>query len=437
MTTKWNGKVHPLAEKFPLLDAEGHALLVESIRQSGVREPITIGPDGTLYDGRNRARAAQDAGVDPPVYVEHGDVITAIRDSNLRRRHMSTGQQAMVEALLLEEEGKRVTDPNGDKRWQDGVVKRGRKTAAGWEVAMKRAGNVLDHAPDLVEDIVQGKVDLTQGWKEATRREKVTKGLSQGTKVTLRKTKPSFNHVNENIGWAAWSWNPVTGCEHGCPYCYARPISESLMRQGIAGYERGFEPAFHEDRLEAPANTTFPADPAIDARERRVFVCSMADLFGRWVPQEWIDKVFDACQQSPQWEYLFLTKFPNRYAKLDFPPDAWAGTSVDTQKRVTTAMRSMEKCEAKIRWLSIEPLLEPLTFPDLSMFNLIVIGAQTAVPPTKEFPAAPAVAPDFNWVVDLVAQARRDGCSVYLKENLVGDRNDQAPGMTLPQELPS
>jgi len=405
--TKWNGKIHEAAEMFPYLDDENFALLVESVRLHGIREPIVLTPDGTLIDGRNRALAAQEAGIEPPTWVEVGDPLALIRDANLRRRHMATGQQAMIEALLLVLEGRRK---NG--RWEDGSV-RGRSTAVkGWEMAMKHAGTVIDHAPDLVDAVINGEMKLDSAYNEAKSRKKAEEAAAQEEdeedeedadidekvdddtedeevdddteeeeeevpppKTVTVRTTPTFNSTNENISWAHWSWNPVTGCEHGCPYCYARELAESLQRKNTPGYEKGFEPAFHEYRLGSPSKTKFPAD-SDDDRDKRVFVCSMADLFGRWVPQEWIDRVFEACHAAPHWEYLFLTKFPNRYPKLTFPPNSWAGTSVDSQKRVVTAMKSMEKVKAKIRWLSIEPMLEAWRHPEIFKAPLALVRSR-------------------------------------------------------------
>src|SRR6478752_1479055 len=54
---------------------------------------------------------------------------------------------------------------------------------------------------------------------------------------------PTFNATNKNIGWAAWSWNPMTGCLHGCKYCYAREIAQSARWQ--ANFPAGFRPLFH------------------------------------------------------------------------------------------------------------------------------------------------------------------------------------------------
>lgn len=129
------------------------------------------------------------------------------------------------------------------------------------------------------------------------------------------------------IDWATMSWNPVTGCRHGCPYCYARrtahrfdagrvdpdPLADGLhvLEEKIKAtpYPYGFEPTMHRYRLNQPERQAEP---------QTVFVCSMADLFGRWVPTSWIAEVLDACRRAPQHRYLFLTKNPTRYLQLDY-----------------------------------------------------------------------------------------------------------------------
>ena len=159
---------------------------------------------------------------------------------------------------------------------------------------------------------------------------------------------------NTKIDWADMTWNPVTGCRHGCEYCYAARTAgrfagylsqgvkvfndtrkEEIVqevkkpnceREGIvvldkplktmtaagnvvnAPYPFGFTPTFHRYRL---------GDPARKQRPRNIFVCSMADLFGAWVPTKWIMEVLDACLAAPQHNYLFLTKNPRRYTELD------------------------------------------------------------------------------------------------------------------------
>ena len=141
--------------------------------------------------------------------------------------------------------------------------------------------------------------------------------------------------IKSKIEWCDSTWNPVTGCYHDCEYCYARrtanryrgclaspdgSTSEKIVtlpnkleagtKDGsirYAAYPYGFTPTLHEYRLD---------DPKTKGLGKTVFVCSMADLFGKWVPDEWIERVFDACMAAPNHRYLFLTKNPERYHHL-------------------------------------------------------------------------------------------------------------------------
>ena len=228
-------------------------------------------------------------------------------------------------------------------------------------------------------------------------------------------SKPqTFNPTNENIDWAKWSWNPVTGCLHNCVYCYARDIAERL-------YPEKFAPTFHPERLSAPHHTKVPAKAASDVGYRNVFVCSMADLFGKWVPQEWIDAVTGGGRAAPQWNFLFLTKFPQRLETIDWPKNSWVGTTVDEQYRVTIAEKAFRNVNAPVKWLSCEPLRERLTFSSLDMFDWVVVGGQS------QSTQAPAFQPPWEWVEHLWQQARASGCLLYWKPNL----------HTRPQEFPT
>lgn len=241
--------------------------------------------------------------------------------------------------------------------------------------------------------------------------EEVELFVLNGESETKPTTRSTFNQTNEMVDWAKWTWNPVTGCEHTCFYCYARDIANRF-------YPEKFTPTNHPERLEAPRNTSIPRiaemadDPVQRTAWRNVFVCSMADLFGRWVPDEWIEGVFESCRQSPEWNYLFLTKFPQRYMNLDFPETSWVGTSVDEQKRVVNAEKAFRKIEVPVKWLSVEPMLEPLRFSDLRMFDWVVIGGQSRSTGSSE------TFPDPRWVHDLTDQAIKAGCKVYWKENI-------------------
>jgi protein gp37 len=222
---------------------------------------------------------------------------------------------------------------------------------------------------------------------------------------------------DKNIEWAAWSWNPVTGCLHGCDYCYARDIANRF-------YPYGFQPAFLPERLEAPANTK-SIKPRWDGDigYRNVFTCSMADLFGKWVPQEWIDAVIQTATDNPQWTFLFLSKFPQRMAEFTYPANVWLGTTVDRQWAVERAEKAFRKIKASgfdgVCWLSCEPMLERLTFGSLEMFDWVVMGGSSRSTQTPEY------RPPFDDIVHLYDQARAAGCQVYQKTNLIPGMSDE------------
>ena len=215
---------------------------------------------------------------------------------------------------------------------------------------------------------------------------------------------------NRDIEWANWSWNPVTGCLHGCPYCYARDIAFDIYPAEV-----GFGSTIWPDRLTAPANQRPPQSEAV--ADKNIFTCSMADLFGRWVPDEWIRKVLAVAADNDQWNFLFLTKFPKRMAEFDIPANAWMGTTVDVQARVANAERAFEKVEAPIRWLSIEPMIEPLQFSNLGLFDWVVIGGASPSKSMDGTPSTPAWNPPIEWLIDLHQQARSAGCKIYYKTN--------------------
>jgi protein gp37 len=431
---------HPVAELFPLIEGEQFDLLVEDVKGNGLREAIMLTADGRkIIDGRNRARACETGGV-APVYARwegsEAEVTAYILTKNLRRRSLTVGQLAMLghDLLPFYKSNKKQPDVRAIIGKIVGVA----------HSSIEMARRITQTDTEVMKLVRSGSITLAEGYERCRRRPKLRKYRKPLTGATIElkthlgaivhypKTaeKATFNRTNEAVSWARWTWNPVTGCLHGCPYCYAREIS---MRS--PAYPVGFTPLFHHERLEAPKYTPVPDEVKRDARWGRVFVCSMADLYGKWVPEEWITAVHASAIANPQWEYLFLTKFPRRYVDLALPRTAWLGTSVDEQKRVRLAEEAFKSIGGvRVKWLSLEPLLAPLEFSDLSMFDWVVIGSQTAT----EQPDGPvgAVAPPFDWVARIVAQAREAGCRVYLKPNLLGRVSSQSPGMILPMEEP-
>ena len=234
------------------------------------------------------------------------------------------------------------------------------------------------------------------------------------------------------IDWCDSTLNPVTGCMHGCEYCYARRIAERFGSKQmpiftdypvlnepvrnvgvgdgkIQPYPFDFTPTFHRYRLEEPARWTRP---------RNIFVCSMADLFGEWVPDEWIHEVFKACEAAPQHRYLFLTKNPERYMEL-------ASNGVITKDQSNFWFGSTATApEMPFFWhnevntfVSIAPILAP--FKDLtddgidpvSKVKWIIVGAETGSRKDKAVPRK-------SWVDEIVSTAKKTGTPVFMKDSL-------------------
>jgi len=229
---------------------------------------------------------------------------------------------------------------------------------------------------------------------------------------------PEFNDGNESIDWADYTINPISGCLHTCTYCYARYQAEQMNR-----YKQGFHPTFFPGRLLAFSEMD-PSEETGHPREKNVFVGSMSDIFGKWVPSWMIRAILDEVEENDGFDYLFLTKFPQKLSQFDFPDNAWVGTTVDKKHRVALAERHFQEVDAKVKWLSCEPLLENVApeFEELSMFDCVVIGAQQDMgQEVKE------KQPKLDWVMDLHQKAREAGCTVYYKENL---------DLEYPKELP-
>lgn len=236
------------------------------------------------------------------------------------------------------------------------------------------------------------------------------------------------------IDWADSTWNPVTGCLHGCEYCYAKAIAnrfgwhanEPDINERILHeipvfdgkkqpYPFDFAPTFHQYRLGEPAAWTKP---------RTIFVCSMADLFGDWVPDEWIKRVFEACEAAPKHRYLFLTKNPARYIELaekDILPDGadnmWFGSTA------TTPETEFFFSGGHNTFLSIEPILKP--FHDslnagvqaCEKTDWIIVGAETGNRKDKVIPKA-------DWIMEIVQSAEKTNTPVFMKESLRGIMGD-------------
>lgn len=169
-------KAHPYADRFPMLSTEELERLADDIRENGLNNPVVLDDEGRILDGRNRWAACELAGVTPETTLFEGDDPAAfVLSSNVSRRHLTTGQQAMSTALVLVDAGKRE---NG--RWAYGSLAESadpRNSAKAWSRDMQRSGIVLDYAPDLAEQVVEGTLALDAAYREAESRREAERSL--------------------------------------------------------------------------------------------------------------------------------------------------------------------------------------------------------------------------------------------------------------------
>lgn len=247
------------------------------------------------------------------------------------------------------------------------------------------------------------------------------------------------------IEWADYTWNPVTGCRHGCPYCYARRDANRFgkMLQDRSGYPEAhsglhclenkidgnpypyiFEPTFQRFRLGEPAQVQTP---------QSIFVCSMSDLFGDWVPDEWIEEVFAACERAPQHTYIFLTKNPDRYldledaGKLPIRDNMWYGSTV-TFDYPDDSPEYCVSSQVANTFLSIEPLLGMPTSYNFWFLKCVIIGPETGNRKGK-------VIPKKEWVNAICERADADGASVFMKDKLASIVGEENMRRELPWEV--
>jgi len=222
------------------------------------------------------------------------------------------------------------------------------------------------------------------------------------------------------IDWCDAVWNPVWGCRHNCPYCYARKYARRFgiqkaeqekrhiespgwtleLLSSLAGHLQAFEPTF----LWSNFNKAFTRKPA------RIFVDSMSDI-AFWKP-DWMHMVLQKIRQHPEHTFLFLTKNPKAYEKFDFPENCWLGITITHQAEMDR-LEDYLTCAANVSWsvkgnvfLSIEPILEPIT-PTI-MPDWLIIGAETGNRKEK-------IVPEPDWLYPLVFDS---GVPVFMKENL-------------------
>jgi hypothetical protein len=256
-------------------------------------------------------------------------LIEQLEQRLLERHPYALSQVIEICAAVVEEQGKLIRESA-----QANLVRTKREEKIATRIAALRRNVSLEEWQRLAVDERHALLTLSPSEVEAS---------------------PFNNGERTDAELALWSWNPVVGCVHGCSYCSARDIAKSARMAKV--YRYGFAPTFRPSTLLAPRSMRVPEAAARDTSFKNVFTCSMADLFGDWVPAEWIEAVLREIKNAPQWNFLCLTKFPKRMVEFDLPANFWAGTTVDLQSRVENAEDAFAKVKAGVRWLAVEPML--------------------------------------------------------------------------------
>jgi len=201
------------------------------------------------------------------------------------------------------------------------------------------------------------------------------------------------------IEWTDYTWNPITGCKHGCWYCYAKKLSQRFKKI----FPNGFEPTFYPERLKEPYEVK---------KTSKIFVCSVADLFAPWTPREWTAEVLDSMLFCPiKHTFQMLTKNPERIniseVRPIYPKNWWFGTTVSTQEECWR-IDELRQVDAKVRFVSFEPLLGEIE-PDLHDIQWVIIGKLTGSKRVKL---------DMAWVMKISAECSRKKIPVFFKNNL-------------------
>jgi len=209
---------------------------------------------------------------------------------------------------------------------------------------------------------------------------------------------------NSSIEWTEATWNPLTGCTKinpGCKRCYAERMSLRLKAMGQKNYRNGFELTLHEQMLTTPLRWKSP---------QLVFVNSMSDLFQKGVPLDFIARVFETMSAAHWHRFQILTKRSDRLLELSpslpWPENIWMGVSVESQE-YTLRIDDLRRTGARVKFLSLEPLLGPLPQLNLDGIDWVIVGGESG-------PGARPMKPE--WATDLRDQCKAASVPFFFKQ---------------------
>lgn len=224
--------------------------------------------------------------------------------------------------------------------------------------------------------------------------------------------------ANSSIEWTEMTWNPTTGCTKlsaGCKFCYAEIMTRRLKAMGQEKYKDGFKVVkTHIDTLSVPYTWKTP---------KTVFVNSMSDLFHKDVPLSFIKNVFEVMNDNPQHVFQVLTKRADRLfeiqKELKWTHNIWMGVSVENEK-VIERINFLRMTNARVKFLSCEPLIGPLPNLDLTNIDWVIVGGESGHKPRPM---------NADWVLEIQDQCKKSDVAFFFKQ--WGGKNKKAAGRLL------
>ena len=223
--------------------------------------------------------------------------------------------------------------------------------------------------------------------------------------------------AQSSIEWTEMTWNPTTGCSkvsQGCKFCYAEIMSKRLQAMGVEKYKDNFNVRIHPEALKIPYTWK---------KSKVVFVNSMSDLFHEEVPLDFIQKVFQVMKENPQHVFQVLTKRAERLEKisnlLHWPHNVWMGVSVEDE-RVIDRIESLRNTDARVKFLSLEPLIGPLNNLNLEHIDWVIVGGESGHKPRPI---------KSEWVLDIQNQCELNNVAFFFKQ--WGGKNKKQSGRIL------
>jgi protein gp37 len=236
---------------------------------------------------------------------------------------------------------------------------------------------------------------------------------------------------NSHIGWTEATWNPLAGCTKvspGCTHCYAEVMSRRLAAMGVKGYDKVIgENGKWNNKVELIPSAL--SKPLHWKKPRMIFVNSMSDLFHKSVPEWYIASVFEVMMKADWHIYQVLTKRPERMAdvlkRVKSADHIWLGTTMENQKEADERARIFRRVGPAVRFLSLEPMLEPIHVPFIEKWNWVIVGGESG-PGARPF--------DWNWARSVRDQCREYDVPFFMKQG-GGIRNKRSKLEDIPEDL--